>query len=319
MNPQNSQDCFTYSSLYDLINPYPQPLTISTDTWCSSGQILPDGTLLHTGGENNGFKKIRMFTPCETTSFCDWEELDDVELLQGRWYSTNQILPNGSVIIIGGKDAVSVELFPPTTGGSVVNFPFLADAGDDQMDNLYPYVHLLPNGHLFVFANDKSVLYDYTNNLVLKQYPQLQGGPRNYPSAGSSAMLALTGDYSSAIVVVCGGAQYGAYNAMNITAPAKSSCGRIEATAKNPVWEMEDMPFRRIMGDMAMLPTGDVLIINGAQAGAEGGEAGCVMCQLHGWMGCTKCGEMGAVALTLTMYLIIYDMAYLNNFYNTFD
>ncbi|KAI3775924.1 hypothetical protein L1987_45684 [Smallanthus sonchifolius] len=278
MDPQNPQDpeprpdCFTYSSLYDLTNPYLRALTISTDTWCSSGQFLPDGTLLHTGGDYNGFKKIRMFTPCETTSFCDWEELDDVELIQGRWYSTNQILPNGSVIIIGGKDAVSVELFPPRTGGSVVNFPFLADAADDQMDNLYPYVHLLPNGHLFVFANDKSVLYDYTNNVVLKQYPQLQGGPRNYPSAGSSVMLALTGDYSSAIVVVCGGAQYGAYNAMNITAPAKSSCGRIEATAKNPVWEMEDMPFRRIMGDMVMLPTGDVLIINGAQAGSQGFE-----------------------------------------------
>ncbi|KAJ0845681.1 putative galactose oxidase [Helianthus annuus] len=83
-------------------------------------------------------------------------------------------------------------------------------------------------------------------------------------------MLALTGDYSSATIIVCGGAQYGAYNAMHTTAPAKSSCGRIEATAKEPVWEMEDMPVRRIMGDMVMLPTGDILIINGAQSGSQG-------------------------------------------------
>ncbi|KAD5960542.1 hypothetical protein R6Q59_013622 [Mikania micrantha] len=266
------QDCFSYSAIYDLVNPNPRALTISTDTWCSSGQFLPDGTLLHTGGDFDGFKKIRMLTPCDTASFCDWEELDDIELAQGRWYSSNQILPNGSVIIVGGKDAVSVELFPPRTGGGVVNFPFLADAADDQMDNLYPYVHLLPNGHIFVFANNKSVLYDHTNNVVLKQYPQLEGGPRNYPSAGSSVMLALTGDYSSATIVVCGGADHEAYNAMNISAPAKSSCGRIDATAKDPVWEMENMPFPRIMGDMVMLPTGDILIINGAQAGSQGFE-----------------------------------------------
>ncbi|KAJ0832167.1 putative galactose oxidase [Helianthus annuus] len=271
-DPEPRPDCYTYSAVYDLINPSPRPLTIITDTWCSSGQFLPDGTLLQTGGDHDGFKKIRMFAPCDTKSLCDWEELDDIELTQGRWYSTNQILPNGSVIIVGGKDAVSIELFPPKSGGGVVNFPFLADAADDQMDTLYPYVHLLPNGHLFVFANNKSVLYDHTNNIVLKQYPQLEGGPRNYPSAGSSVMLALTGDYSSATIIVCGGAQYGAYNAMHTTAPAKSSCGRIEATAKEPVWEMEDMPVRRIMGDMVMLPTGDILIINGAQSGSQGFE-----------------------------------------------
>ncbi|PWA42882.1 aldehyde oxidase GLOX [Artemisia annua] len=38
-------------------------------------------------------------------------------------------------------------------------------------------------------------------------------------------------------------------------------------TAKNPVWEMEEMPAGRIMGEMVMLPTCDVLIINGAQVG----------------------------------------------------
>ncbi|GKB82923.1 aldehyde oxidase GLOX [Tanacetum coccineum] len=277
-DPQTRPDCYSYSVYYNLANQNLQPLTLNTDTWCSSGQVLPDGTILQTGGDNDGFKKIRKFTPCETTSSsCDWKELKDIELAEGRWYATNQILPNGSVIIIGGKAATSVEFFPPRNGGGVVNFPFLTEAVDDQMDNLYPYVHLLPNGHLFVFANNKSVMYDYTNNVVLKRYPELEGGPRNYPSAGSSVMLALTPDtesgvYSSATILVCGGAQYGAFNDMNTSVPAQSSCGRIKATAKNPVWEMEDMPVGRIMGDMVMLPTGDVVIINGAQAGSQGFE-----------------------------------------------
>ncbi|KAI3723200.1 hypothetical protein L2E82_34622 [Cichorium intybus] len=271
-HPVLKPGCYSQSAILDLNTKKVRPLfTTLTDTWCSSGQFMPDGTLLQTGGNNDGYKKIRKLIPCEATSSCDWDELEDTELAEGRWYSTNQILPNGSVIIIGGRDAVSVELFP-SQGGGALNFPFLAEAEDIQTDNLYPYVHLLPNGHLFVFANNQSVLYDYTNNVVLKRYPVLTGGPRNYPSAGSSVMLALKGDYSTATVVVCGGAQYGAFHEGKTDATARRSCGRIEATAENPVWEMEAMPFGRIMGDMVILPTGDVLIINGAEAGSQGFE-----------------------------------------------
>ncbi|PWA91948.1 hypothetical protein CTI12_AA085270 [Artemisia annua] len=272
INPQDVVLCHHYSALFDLSTKKIRPLTILTDTLCSAGQFLPDGTLLQTGGDNVGIKKIRKFNPCEATESCDWEELNDIELAQGRWYATNQILPDGTVIIIGGRMTNSVEYFPPRQAGGAINFPFLVEAGDAQFDNLYPYVHLLPNGHLFVFANNKSVLYDYTNNVVLKKYPELEGGPRNYPSAGSSVMLPLIGDYSTATIVICGGTQFGAFNDKITNAPAHSSCGRIVATEEEPVWEMEEMPLGRIMGDMVMLPTGDVLIINGAQAGSQGFE-----------------------------------------------
>lgn len=218
----------------------------------------------------DGFKKIRKFEPCKPNGLCDWVELDDVELSNGRWYATNQILPDGTVIIIGGRGANTVEYYPPRNGA--VSFPFLADVEDKQMDNLYPYVHLLPNGRLFVFANNKAILYDHKTNKVIKEYPPLDGGPRNYPSAGSSVLLALEGDYSTAVIVICGGAQYGAFIQRSTDTPAHGSCGRIVATSPNPVWEMEDMPFGRIMGDMVMLPTGEVLIINGAQAGTQGFE-----------------------------------------------
>ncbi|CAI9098322.1 OLC1v1034944C1 [Oldenlandia corymbosa var. corymbosa] len=269
-DPILKNDCYAHSVVLDLKTNSIRPLEILTDTWCSSGQFLPDGTLLQTGGDLDGNKKIRKFAPCEGT-LCDWEELKDVELQQGRWYATNQILPDGSVIIIGGRTAPNVEFFPPKKHGAV-NFPFLSQMEDNQMDNLYPYVHLLPNGHLFVFVNNRAVLYDYAANAIIKDYPVLEGGPRNYPSAGSSVMLPLTGDYSSATVVVCGGARYGAYLQRIHDSPANGSCGRIEATKPDPVWEMEDMPFARIMGDMVILPTGEVLIINGAQAGSQGYE-----------------------------------------------
>lgn len=272
-DPILKRDCYAHSLQYDIQSNQLRPLMILTDTWCSSGQFLPDGSLLQTGGDLDGFKKIRKFNPCNPSDVasCDWVELNDVELAQGRWYATNQILPDGSVIIVGGKGANTVEFYPPRENGAV-SFPFLADVEDTQMDNLYPYVHLLPNGHLFIFANTKSVLYDYHNTKIIKNYPPLDGGPRNYPSAGSSAMLALSGDYSTAEIVVCGGAQYGAFLLKSTDTPAHGSCGRIVATDPNPVWQMEDMPMGRVMGDMVMLPTGDVLIINGAQSGTQGFE-----------------------------------------------
>ncbi|OVA17764.1 Glyoxal oxidase [Macleaya cordata] len=270
-------DCYAHSVLFDPTTNQIRPLMILTDTWCSSGQFLPDGTLLHTGGDLDGLRKIRKFAPCDRDQLCDWEELQDVELETGRWYSTNQILPDGSVIIVGGRAANSVEFYPPKAA-AVVQLPFLADVSDSQMDNLYPYVHLLPNGHLFIFANNKAVLYDYTTNSIVRDYPPLDGGPRNYPSAGSSVMLALGGDYSTAVIVVCGGAEYGAFIERSTDTPAHGSCGRIVATDPNPVWEMEDMPFGRIMGDMVMLPTGEVLIINGAQSGSQGFEMGSNPC-----------------------------------------
>lgn len=264
------RDCYAHSAILDLQTNQIRPLMILTDTWCSSGQILADGTVLQTGGDLDGYKKIRKFSPCEANGLCDWVELDDVELVNGRWYGTDQILPDGSVIILGGKGANTVEYYPPRNGA--VSFPFLADVEDKQMDNLYPYVHLLPNGHLFIFANDKAVMYDYETNKIAREYPPLDGGPRNYPSAGSSAMLALEGDFATAVIVVCGGAQFGAFIQRSTDTPAHGSCGRIIATSADPTWEMEDMPFGRIMGDMVMLPTGDVLIINGAQAGTQGFE-----------------------------------------------
>lgn len=263
-------DCSAHSVLFNPATNEIRPLKIITDTWCSSGQVLPDGTLLQTGGAMDGNKKFRKFAPCPAEELCDWTELEDQELKQGRWYSTNQILPDGRVIIVGGKDSHSVEYYPPSPIDPIA-MPFLAQSGDDQLDNLYPYVHLLPNDHLFIFANTESVLYDYKTNTVLKQYPALEGGPRNYPSAGSSVMLPLTPEdgYAKGEIVICGGARYGAF-LERVPLSANGSCGRMVATDNAPSWAVEDMPFVRIMGDMVMLPTGDVMILNGAQAGSQG-------------------------------------------------
>ena len=113
----------------------------------------------------------------------------------------------------------------------------------------------------------------------LADCPRIPGGdPRNYPSTGSSVLLPLDENEHSVDpeVLVCGGAPRGAYQqALRGTyVRAISTCGRLRITDQNASWVMETMPIPRVMGDMLLLPTGDVIIINGGQLGTAGWELG---------------------------------------------
>eukprot|EP00249_Psilotum_nudum_P036821 c8823_g1_i1 orf=423-2060(-) len=265
-------DCTAHSVIFTPWTNSIRPLFIQTDTWCSSGQFFSDGTLVQTGGNYDGFSKVRRFTPCATDGTCDWVESTDEFLQNGRWYATNQLLPDGSrQIIVGGLVAFTYE-FIPANGAGATTLPFLQQTDDAQNDNYYPYVHLLPDGTLYIFANRDSIILNYETNTVVKTFPTIPGEPRNYPSAGSSVLLPLHGSdgYSTVEVLICGGAQYGAFLNVSTFPPASQTCGRITVTSSSPAWEMEDMPYRRTMGDMLLLPTGNVLIINGAQNGCQG-------------------------------------------------
>ncbi|OMO96433.1 hypothetical protein COLO4_15254 [Corchorus olitorius] len=278
-------DCTAHSILYDINTNAFRPLMVQTDTWCSSGAVLPNGTLVQTGGYNDGDHNIRSFTPCYNGN-CDWIEFPQA-LLERRWYASNQILPDGRIIIVGGRRQFNYEFYPQNmedrSSGSSSNHLFLLDflrVTNDyhQMENnLYPFLHLLPDGNLFIFANTRSILLDYNQNQVLREFPPIPGDePRNYPSSGSSVMLPLDDSNIDPEIMVCGGAPRGSYpQAMEGNfIRATSTCGRLKVSHANPSWVMEDMPVPRVMSDMILLPTGDVLIINGGELGTAGWELG---------------------------------------------
>jgi hypothetical protein len=59
-NDESSKhDCTAHSALLDLATNTIRPLFVQTDTWCSSGQFRADGTLVQTGGDNDGFSKVQ--------------------------------------------------------------------------------------------------------------------------------------------------------------------------------------------------------------------------------------------------------------------
>ncbi len=85
-------------------------------------------------------------------------------------------------------------------------------------------------------------------------------------------MLPLSGfnGWTDPEILVCGGSTYGAFLNVAAELPASISCGRIAPLSATPAWAMEDMPLRRNMGDMVLLPDRTVLILNGAANGAQG-------------------------------------------------
>ncbi|GAB2287396.1 hypothetical protein Dimus_021774 [Dionaea muscipula] len=270
-------DCSAHSILYDIVTNSFRPLMVHTDTWCSSGSVLSDGTLLQTGGFNDGDHVVRTFSPCEDES-CDWVEHSGY-LARHRWYASNQILPDGRVIIIGGRRQYSYEFYPRDQAGPAFNLGFLRETREScSEDNLYPFIHLLPDGNLFIFANTRAIAFDYNQHRVVREFPSIPGGePRNYPSTGSSVLLPIDENRIPlhVEVLVCGGAPPGAFlNATRnrVFLHALNSCGRIAVSDQNPMWVMESMPLARVMGDMLLLPNGDVMIINGAGSGTAGWE-----------------------------------------------
>lgn len=280
-----SFDCYAHSVEFDPSDGGVRPLTILTDTWCSSGALSPDGVLVQSGGFLNGERVVRHLEP---RAGCDWVE-DPNGLNSSRWYASNQVLPNGKIIVVGGRFQFSYEFIPKTSPSDLelYHLPFLQETRYSAKvpNNLYPFLHLSPDGNLFIFANDRAILLDYLNNKVIRKYPVMPGGfSRNYPSTGSSVLLPLhlsapagggvgtTASFPEAVVFVCGGtlpdSNMKAENGTFVS--ASKSCGRLAITAQDPKWEMEEMPIRRVMGDMILLPTGDVLIINGAAKGTAG-------------------------------------------------
>jgi len=274
-------DCTAHSAEYDVAANVARPLFVFTDTWCSSGTVVPDGSLVQTGGWNDGYRCARTMPVCGGGDrSCDWSEKQDA-LAANRWYATNQILPDGRAFIIGGRRQFSYEFYPKAdpSDTSVVQMPFLMQTRDPEENNLYPFVHLSIDGNLFIFANNRAILLDYKRNKVVRTYPVLAGGdPRNYPSSGSSVLLPLSPNPTEAEVLVCGGAPSGSYNSTKggarIFVPALTTCGRIKITDASPAWVIETMPSPRVMGDMILLPNGaEVAIINGAADGTAGWES----------------------------------------------
>uniref|UniRef100_A0A5B7C108 Galactose oxidase n=1 Tax=Davidia involucrata TaxID=16924 RepID=A0A5B7C108_DAVIN len=272
----NERDCSAHAVEYDIETAKFRSLKVLTDSWCSSGGLATDGTLVNTGGFKEGDKAVRLMSPCNNN--CDWKE-NAAALSASRWYSTQQMLEDGTFVLVGGRRTFTYEIVPNALNFPIkaVDLPFLKETTDMYENNLYPFVYLSTDGNLFIFANNRSILLDLKTNKIVRELPALPGGSRNYPASGMSALLPLELSVEPKVdvdaeVIVCGGAPPESMQLaekFNLL-PALQDCARIVITKPDAKWEVEQMPSRRVMGDMLLLPTADALILNGATSGCSG-------------------------------------------------
>ncbi|KAK4520533.1 lumenal Hsp70 protein [Mucor velutinosus] len=269
-----------FSSLYDIETNTYRTLLLETNTFCSAGGFLANGTFISTGGAESrgawkagrGHQSIRHFQPCSDDS-CSWVEYPTGKMYSNRWYPTVEQLPEGDLIIIGGsiagtkyntkeKNVPSYEFWPPRT-----EEPIQLDLLLHTLPyNLYPFVFLLPDGNLFIFASTKSIIYDYNNHRVVKELPRMPGVPRSYPLTGGAVMLPLDPDNDYNVeILICGGS-----SSPKATSAADDTCGRINLGDKDPQWEMDTFIHKRVMPDGVILSDGSLIWVNGCQRGYAG-------------------------------------------------
>ncbi|CAN8275797.1 unnamed protein product [Cochlearia groenlandica] len=272
----NKIDCWAHSVLVNIENGNMRPLALTTDTWCSSGGLTINGTLVSTGGFQGGANTARYLRNCVE---CNWVEYPKA-LAARRWYSTQATLPDGNFIVVGGRDALNYEYILPEgmENKKLYDSQLLRQTDDPEENNLYPFVWLNTDGNLFIFANNRSILLSPKTNKVIKEFPQLPGGARNYPGSASSALLPIrlyvkNPPVIPADVLICGGAPQDAYyraNTKKIFGSALKDCARMSLNSAKPAWKTEIMTAPRVMSDTVILPNGEVLLVNGARRGTSG-------------------------------------------------
>ncbi|KAI0045392.1 copper radical oxidase [Auriscalpium vulgare] len=197
------------------------------------------------------------FEPCNedhADSFDLFEDHARVRLASPRWYNTGLRISDGCAMTMtkGGwinnatTNNCTIEYFPPKNihGSNClpVHSTFLVGTLNSS---LFPIAFSLPDNRVFVAANRDAMIYDWQANTE-QRLPQIPNGVRvTYPMIGTAVLLPLSPD--------------------NDYTPEILLCGGIVAG-----WQVEQMPAARTMPDAVLLPSGDVVLVNGAGSGISG-------------------------------------------------
>ncbi|EWC44136.1 hypothetical protein DRE_07193 [Drechslerella stenobrocha 248] len=278
---------YAYSSEFNPNTGQVVPLAFKTNAFCSGGAFMADGRLVNVGGNgplsfidptvSDGFSALRYLQrSASSPSFDgqDWSEPGN-KLASPRWYASAHTLPDGRIFVASGSlngldptvrsnNNPTYEILSPQGISSGRNVP-MAILEKAQPYYMYPFIHTLKDGSLFIFVAKSAQIFNVNTNTVVRELPDLPGEFRSYPNTGTSVLLPLSSsDGYTSRVLVCGGGAY-----QDITSPTDASCGRIVADDPNAKWTLESMPQGRVMVEGVLLADGKVLLINGGK-GAQG-------------------------------------------------
>lgn len=132
---------------------------------------------------------------------------------------------------------------------------------------MYPFLHLLKDGNLFVFTSKVSQIFNVHAGRKVRDMPKMPGLHRTYPNTGGSVMFPLTADNNyEPEIMICSGGQIDAEKS-----PTDDTCGIIKPMSDSPEWTVTNMPGGgRIMVEGVLLLDGTILWLNGARLGCQG-------------------------------------------------
>ncbi|KAF4586520.1 hypothetical protein EYR38_010799 [Pleurotus pulmonarius] len=263
-----------------------KPLNVISNTFCGSGALLSNGTMVSVGGDsgagivNAGNQAIRIFEPCLSPTGEDctlFENLETHHLFERRWYASSIRIFDGSLMIVGGTHVTtpfynvdpvnSFEFFPKKENAPRPS-PFLERS---LPSNLFPRIFALPDGRVFMVANNQSIIYDIEANTETI-LPDIPNNVRvTNPIDGSAILLPLSPPDFIPEVLVCGGTATDTIDSelLSTQTPASSQCSRIKLTEEGikAGWQIEHMLEGRTMPELLHLPNGQILITNGGSTG----------------------------------------------------
>ena len=212
------------------------------DLFCAGHSYLADGKLLLTGGH------VLNFVGLDNASLYDpfadrWTAMPRMNA--GRWYPTNTTLANGDMLVISGQIDTSqgIDALPQVFGASTGTWRDLTSA--QLALDLYPRMHLAPNGQ--VFNSGPSPTTRYLDTSATGSWTFVANRAAGNTDYGSAVM------YDTGKILFVGGGD-----------PPTNIAEVIDLTAASPAWRrVGAMAFPRRHLNATLLPDGKVLVTGG--------------------------------------------------------
>ena len=228
------------------------------NVFCSGHAFLPDGRLFFAGGlaaPGLGIRDAMIFDSSNNT----WIQTNQ-DMAAGRWYPSNVTVGNGEIAVVAGVDGSgqnvnTPEVWQTNSGGG---WRSLSNASLSLA--LYPYMHLAPNGKVFVSGPETTTRYLDTS------------GTGAWTTVATRAVNADR-DYGSSVtydvgkVVIIGGGD-----------PPLSSAEVIDLNQGSPAWStVGSMASARRQMNSTILADGKVLVTGGTSSSGFNGAAGALL------------------------------------------
>ncbi|KAF7331294.1 hypothetical protein MKEN_00006500 [Mycena kentingensis (nom. inval.)] len=191
-----------WGSVWDMKTNKVELMDILSNTFCSSGMHLPNGSFTSFGGNHavriggddpdsshwdtklqdfDGNRSIRILSPCLSTDdftqpACQWYEDADSPALTmqaERWYSTAEPLGDGTIVLMGGftTGGFVLRILPnrdPTIGGSLnyEYFPNTRNKALQDLQFLFKTSALNAYPHAYLMASGKIFLQANTSTAL---------------------------------------------------------------------------------------------------------------------------------------------------------